>query len=421
LLETERMSPVEIEALQLRSLQLLVAHAGAHVPYYRELFKKLGFDARDLRSRADLAALPLLTRETIRERYDDLVDPAFRGRNIKKGTSGSTAAPLLFEYSPSSEYWRRAVRLRGYGWAGYRTGQPALFYWAMPHGKGSWKARLDQAARQEVFIDSMKQDPDSLRAACQIISKLRPHVIVCFTQAGAQLARFAVESGLRDWPDIPVLCGAEAVLPADRAALEAGLGPVFETYGSRETMLMAAECEAHDGMHLAEEHLLVELVKNGRPAETAAPGESGEVVVTDLHDFGMPFIRYQNGDLAQLSEHRSCPCGRGLRKLARVDGRRTDVLYASDGTPIPGLIFHALMADPLQIVTQFQAVQQLHKPGRPVVLRVVHGRDYTEARLQDIVDRLTPYLRGLPLSVEHTTHIAPSASGKHRTIVVERE
>src|SRR6185436_1803827 len=116
-------------------------------------FRQHRFDPRDLKSRAQFAELPLLTREIVRERYEDLVDPAHRGQNIKKGTSGSTGKPLKFEYSRNSECWRQAIKVRGYRWAGYRPGVKTFFYWAaVAAGAPNLKVRLDRALRRETFF-----------------------------------------------------------------------------------------------------------------------------------------------------------------------------------------------------------------------------------------------------------------------------
>jgi phenylacetate-coenzyme A ligase PaaK-like adenylate-forming protein len=412
-LRREERQPAESAALAK-----LLCYAGNNVPYYRELFRTHGFDPRGVKSRADLAALPLLTREIVRERYDELVDPSHRGKNLKKGTSGSTGKPLKFEYSRDSECWRQAVKMRGYGWAGFRPGRKAFYYWAAVYaGPPSAKVRLDRAFRRETFVDSMKQDEAARCAALDSLRRTRPEIIVCYTQSCAQFARWIVDNGLRDWDDIPVICGAEAVLLADRAMLAKAFGPgIFETYGSRETMLMAAECEKHAGMHLSEENLLLELVKNGQPI---GPGESGDVVVTDLHNFGMPMIRYVNGDVALLASEGDCPCGRGLARLERVDGRRADTMFDREGNAVPGIVFHVLFSDARkELVRQFQAVQSMNGE---VVLKVVRGRDFAEDAFQSVTGRFSEYLRGLPFTVEFHEAIAPhQRSGKLQTIVVER-
>ena len=420
LLETMQWcSPEVIERYQLHALRALLTYAGRYVPYWRETFRRVGFDPREFKKRQDLAGLPILTREIVRERYRDLVAEEYVHRNLKKGTSGSTGTPLKFEYSPESESWRQATRMRGYSWSGYRPGLPTFYYWAqvneMPKGPRGWKIGLDRALKRESFFDSMHQDEKARQVALERLRRLRPAVIICYTQSCAQFARWILDRGLRDWDDIPVLCGAEAVLPADRAVLARAFGPdVFETYGSRETMLIAAECEAHDGLHLSEENLFVEIARDGKPAIVE---ESGDVLVTDLHNYGMPFIRYQIGDLACMASSTTCRCGRGLRKLERVEGRRADTLHDAYGNPIPGIVFHVLLSDARQeIVRQFQAVQRARGD---VLLRVVRGQDWSEQRFDALIGRMKKYLRGLPLEVEFQDAILPSPSGKMKTIVVE--
>ncbi len=419
----ERMqwrSAEDVEKYQVGCLRALLAHAGKHIPYWRELFARVGFDARDVSRREHLAPLPVLTRDIVRERYRDLVDPAHASVNVKKSTSGSTGAPLKFEYSPESESWRQAIRIRSYSWSGYRPGLPTFYYWAVSGSQAAearkLKTRLDRAVKRETFVDSMKQDEEARRRALSVLRRKRPAVVVCYTQSCAQFARWIVENGLRDWPDVPVLCGAEAVLASDRAVLASAFGPhVFETYGSRETMLVASECEVHDGMHLMEENLLVEIARS--PNTLAAPGEAGDVVVTDLHNYGMPLIRYQNGDTAVARAPSPCACGRGLRKLDRVEGRRADTLRDREGNAVPGILFHVLFADARRdLVRQFQAVQ---RASGEVVLRVVRGRDWSQERFDAVVTRFGEYLRGLPLTVEYRDGIAPAPNGKMRTVVVE--
>ncbi|HTM44143.1 MAG TPA: hypothetical protein VL137_04265, partial [Polyangiaceae bacterium] len=406
----------ERERLEASALTRLLCHAATNVPYYRELFRTHHIDPRVITSRAALAQVPVLTRDIVRERYQDLVDPAYRGKNLKKGTSGSTGKPLKFEYSANSEQWRQAIKMRGYGWAGYRPGRKAFFYWAaVSASPPNLKIRIDRALRRETFFDSMKQDEAARRAALRILQRTQPEVIICYTQSCAQFARWIVDNRLRDWDDIPVICGAEGVWHADRAILSKAFGPgIFETYGSRETMLIAAECEAHAGMHLSEENLILEITRDG---QTVPPGESGDVVITDLHNYGMPMIRYVNGDIATLAPEETCACGRSLRRLARVDGRRADTLFDRDGNAIPGIVFHVLFSDARrELVQQFQAVQ--NAKGE-VVLKVVRGREFAEDAFQIVTGRLTEYLRGLPFTVEFHEAIAPhQGTGKMQTIVV---
>jgi phenylacetate-CoA ligase len=415
---TQWLPEEAIARTQRDDLVRLLTYAQREVPYYRELFARLRFDPRDVRRREDLRALPPLTKEIIRDRYDDLIAPAHRGNTIGKGTSGSTGAPLKFEYGLESEIWRNATRLRGYSWSGYRPGLPAFFYWAPPPvpptGAKKLKIDIDRATRRETYVNPLHQDDRARKSAVDAIRRTRPHVIVAYAQACAQLARWIVETGARDWDDIPVICGAEPVLEADRVAMRRAFGPVFETYGARETMLIAAECSQHEGMHVSEENLLVEIAKGKEPL---GAGEVGDVLVTDLHNYAMPFIRYANGDLAVYAS-RACSCGRGLRVLERVEGRRADTLRDAHGHEVPGILLHVLFADGRsEMIRQFQAVQRL---DGAVLLKTVRGPGFSEPGFEQTVARLREHLRGLPVTVEFCDFIPPTASGKHRTVIVER-
>ncbi len=409
---TQWLPAAELEQLQVRELQALLLHAQTSVPYYRELFAKIGFDARDVRRREDIREIPVLTKAIVRERYDDLIDPARRGRNVKKGTSGSTGTPLKFEISRESLIWREATRLRGYGWGGFRVGSPTFHYWAQvaapPKGLKGLKLKLDRGLKRDVIVDSMRSDERSMMAAVDLFRRTKPTSMIVYTQSCAMWARFILDRGLRDWDDVPLLCGAEAVLPQDREVLAQAFGRgIFETYGSRETMLMASECSAHDGMHLSEEKILLELER----------GATGDDIVTELHNYGMPFIRYKNGDMATMHDGPPCPCGRGLRRIRHVDGRRADTLLDKDGKALPGIVFHVLLSDARkEVVSQFQAVQ--HR-DRTVTLKVVRGQDWNQDAFDTIVKRMEDYLRGLPLKTTFVEGIPAMPNGKRKTILVE--
>jgi phenylacetate-CoA ligase len=294
-----------------------------------------------------------------------------------------------------------------------------LHYWGtgsrVPRGLEALKTRLDRALMRDVYVDCGRQDDDSLRAFARLIEQKRPHVIVAYTHALATFARWAIEHGARTWGDITVIGGAEAMTPADRAALVSAFGPcVFETYGSRETMLIAAECDAHDGLHVAEENLIVEIVReNGTPA---GPGETGAVLVTDLHNTGMPLIRYANGDLATWGPSGTCSCGRMLRRIARVDGRRSDTMRDGKGAPVPGMLFISLLNAHAAEIREFQAVQ---KRSGEVELRVVPGAAWSEATFGPTARRLASYFGGLPFRVALVSAIPSDPSGKRRAVVVE--
>lgn len=406
-----------LQAFQLRELRALLAHAAARVPYYRALLAEAALDPAQITSVADLARLPRLTKTLVREHYDALVDPLTAATHVKKKTSGSSGKPFAFEYDQQSEAWRQAIRLRGWGWAGYRAGARTLYYWGAPvalHGVSGVKTRVDRAIRRETYLDCLAQDDASLARAARVITETEPTCIVTWPIAMAGLARFVTAHRLRTWGTIPVVCGAEALTARDRESIERAFGAaVYETYGARETMLLAAECERHDGLHTMDDAQVVEVVKDGRPA---LPGEVGEVLVTDLHNLGMPLIRYENGDLAMAGPEEPCACGRSLGRIARVMGRQSDTLRGARGEPVPGILVHALVATHDQLVLDYQLVQ---RASGEVVLRVVPSSDADGPGVERIAADVARYLGGLPVRVERVASIERGPGGKHRSVIVE--
>jgi phenylacetate-CoA ligase len=407
----------EIEQIQLVHLKRLLAHAGDHIPYYRDLFREHGFAPAEITSLRDLALLPFLTKEIIREQYLDLVDERTRATHIHKHTSGSSGQPVFFEYDRNSEVWRQAVKWRGYGWAGYHPGMRSLHYWGMPVGLAGLtgaKARLDRMLRRESYVDCLRQDPKGLARAVGVIRRRRPEVLVGYTLATATLARFIVERGFSDLSPLTVITGAEALLDPDRVVMRSAFqGDVFETYGSRETMLLAAECELHAGLHTMDDAHVVEVVDGDR---AAAPGTIGEVVVTDLHNFGMPLIRYKNGDLARTMDDTPCPCGRGLGRIARITGRQIDTLHDAHGMPVPGMMVCAVIASLKHQIREFQVIQRARGD---VVVRIVRGAKFEERAMDGVLERIQSYLRGCAIRVEWMASIDRGPTGKHRPVIVE--
>lgn len=414
----------EIRALQCAELRKLLRHSRAHVPYYRRCFAEAGVRPDDIRDIDDLPKLPLLSRDEASASFDQRKSTAEPRPVIRKMTSGSTGFPLSFAYDRGSEYWRQAVKLRGYSWAGNRPGDKTLHFWGSIgaiHGtplKAKAKSTLDHLFRREHYIDCSDHSERALAEVVARIRELSPSTIVCYAQAGAALARHVVENKSRDWDDITIISAAERLFPADREVMTRAFGPrVFETYGSREVMLIAAECSAHDGLHLSAENLIVELIVREDGAERPArPGEVGEVVLTDLHNYGAPFIRYVTGDLAVRLPDGQCACGRWLPRLKEIEGRAADTLRDAAGRPIGGLFFVVMFSVLAHKVRAFQVVQ---RRDRSIDLKIVPGSEFEDSLLALIRRSCAKAIPDVPLRTEIVSEIPVGPGGKHRIVVVE--
>jgi phenylacetate-CoA ligase len=414
----------ELRALQTVELRKLLDHAYDHSPHYRRRFDERGLHPSDIRTIDDLPKLPLLTRVEASDCFEERMSSAEPLPRIRKMTSGTTGRPLAFAYDVGSEYWRQAAKLRGYGWAGYRPGDRSLHFWGSIASvqaltlKKKVKGAIDHLMRREHYIDCADHSEEALADVVRQVRELRPDVIVCYAQAGAALARHIVETKSRDWADVAVISAAERLFAADRTVMTEAFGPgVFETYGSREVMLMAAECQAHQGLHVSMENLALELiVREGDRERPALPGELGEVVVTDLHNYGAPFIRYVNGDLAVAAPPGQCACGRALSRLQRVEGRESDTLRDVEGRPIGGMFFIVLFSVLADKVREFQVVQ---RKDRSIDMKLVPGSLFDDSLLEMVKRNCEKAIPGVDLRMHVVPDIPAGPGGKSRVVVVE--
>jgi phenylacetate-CoA ligase len=176
-------------------------------------------------------------------------------------------------------------------------------------------------------------------------------------------------------------------------------------------MGVAFECHTHEGLHVSSEHVICEILTNGEPA---APGEVGDVVLTDLDNRAMPFIRYAPGDMAAWSPQ-ACSCGRGLPLLQSLAGRRTDVIVGPSGQAAHGILFSRALAQLNWFgdyqVRQFQVVQT---SPEVLTIRLVAQTEPGAEAIGTLTGHLQDYLGPIRVEVELCDEIETSPSGKLR-------
>lgn len=347
----------QLEELQLASLRNLLAHAQATCPYYGDVWKTLGLDAALPGSLDDFQCWPLITRETIRLNRMAMRTTA-EVKRMTKATGGSSGEPLQFDLDSGSNDRRTAMMWRGYNWAGGTPGTRQLYVWGTAVGDvPAWKRmKIDLHHRfdNQLVLSCFEFTPDKMRTHFDRMNRYRADVIVAYTNPLYEFARYLQCEGLTPVSPKSIIVGAEKLHPFQRELIEQVFhAQVFETYGSREFMLIGAECDKHLGLHLSMENLLVEVLNDdGSPTPA---GREGNVVITDLFNYGMPFIRYVNGDRA-VAGYELCSCGRGLPLLKQVVGRQLDTLDTPDGRKIPGEFFPHLIKD-FPAIRRFQVLQ----------------------------------------------------------------
>jgi phenylacetate-CoA ligase len=407
-------SPAQIHELQARKLRILLTHVETEVPHFAAVLCRMGRRAADFSSAQDLAALPIMTKEQVRADYNSFLSRSMSARNVRKATGGTTGDPFQFQYNRDSEYHRLAVMWRGYRWAGADIGRRSAYIWSWPYAnkRGLRLARevLYQRLLGRTYFNIFALSDKQLPEIARRLARLRAHTVVCYVSGGLAVARWMIDNNVRLTPPRGVITGAEPLHEAERELLQRGFGaPVFNTYGSREFMLIGAECERHRGLHLSADNLIVETVdENGTPVT----GRPGRVLITDLHNFGMPFIRYANGDVACIDPN-PCPCGRGLPLIEYVEGREADVIRLPDGRRLTGLFFVHLFKD-FPAIRYYQVIQP---SAAELSIRIVPMVEEPRPSMTPVLDSLRQHLGDeLDIRIELVEQIPLTRAGKRRIV-----
>lgn len=405
-------SPEEVWDRQCGRLNTLLAHAARNVPYYRRLARDGRLPDRIERP-ADMQAVPLLTKEMIRRGGDGLLADNFpRDLLHSNATGGSTGAPLRFWSDDPAVLQSNAGEAWSLTLAGMGPDSSTAFYWGAarfePSFRAALKDRFDQLLANRIFINCFEMNEQSLRQAHLRLGRFSPDAILGYTSALVELARFLRRSGLRpDYPRKAIIGAAETLDAASRRTLEGTFGvPVFDRYGSREIGPIAMECDRHQGLHVDCENVFVELIDDPDGLDRQ------RIVVTKLHQFGMPFIRYEIEDLAE-GPLVLCSCGRGYPVLKKIIGRVTEAIRLPAGGCLPGELFPHLLKD--CGIAAYQVVQAADYSLDVALVRESAQTAEQDRRLRRIVtEHLGPTV---PTAFRYVNSIPRTAAGKLLPVV----
>lgn len=409
-------SEQELRDLGWQRLRAALYYAEQNVPFYRARFAEYGVRAADVKAPEDLLRFPVLTRADLRNHGKELIAEGFTGDLYASGTGGSTGEPARFFYDHRTYESRIAAAMRSDAWAGARLGDRELHLWGTPFGETvlkRGKRALHEIVLRRKMVSAYDLSEPRLAAALDAIVRYRPQLVVGYTNSLYHTARYALELGRTLPAPRGVVSTAERLFAHQRETIErAFAAPLFDRYGCREVMLIASECERHEGKHLNLESVFVELLRDGRHAQ---PGEPGEVVITDLQCRSMPLVRYQNQDIA-VAAAAPCSCGRGLPLLASVEGRLLDMIVGPDGQLLAGEFFPQLIKEHPTVV-RFQVHQDRR---RALTVKLLPGEGFRTETVGLIEQNIRRYLgERAEIRVEAVAELPVTAGGKFRVTVSE--
>ena len=400
--------------LQLKRLQALLQDVAVHVPYYRDLFARIGFDPAAVRSVADLQALPFLTKAEIRAHADALRADNAAGL-ARFNTGGSSGEPLIFFIGTERVTHDVAAKWRATRWWDVDIGDREIVVWGSPIELGTQdRVRLvrDTLMRTEL-LPAFEMSDAKVDGFIARIRERRPKMLFGYPSAISHIALRAEQRGVRldDLGVKVVFCTSERLYDHQRETISRLFGcPVANGYGGRDAGFIAHECPSGN-MHITAEDIVVEIIDEA--GRVLPPGQSGEIVVTHLATRDYPFIRYRTGDIGTLGDE-ACPCGRGLPILKDIQGRSTDFVVAEDGTVMHGLALIYVLRD-IPGVARFKIVQESLELTR---VWVEPNADFdASASLETIAAGLKARLgQSVDIDVQMVEMLPAEKSGKHRYV-----
>jgi phenylacetate-CoA ligase len=408
----------EILNYQFERVRKLVEHANENCSFYHALYSSAGFRPGDLRSWTDFTALPMVTKEMIRTNSERIVAKNFARDMLVPGkTSGSTGKPLEFFIDLESTQIQRAAALLTNEWAGHDIGGKVFVLFGQSPfdgGKTTLKGHLrNKLLDRTVKLSTLALDEESMSHFLLSMSSCDKPFLVGYAHALYSLADFAGKSGLWKGRLTGISSGGMVLHQWERKRIEEVFGcKVLDRYGCEELGVIACECERQEGLHINSFAKYVEIAgDNGKPL---GHRQIGDIVVTELTNYGMPFIRYRIEDRAASLEGQ-CGCGRTLPLLEKIDGRESDFVLRPDGKKVSGI---SLTDNFGANIPGAEQVQILQDKLDHIIVRLVRGPAFNSesiSAIQHLVSRF--FGDDMRFSCEYVKEIPLESTGKARFVI----
>jgi phenylacetate-CoA ligase len=405
---------------QFNKFKKLLDHAYRNVPYYNNLFSSIKLKPNDIRSFDDLNKIPVLTKETARKENVNLIVRNLSKKYVHKGVTGGTTGPplkLLRDASDLTFTW--AAFFRWFNWMGIEIGDPVAKLWGT-------RTVLSMSVKQKIatsfknwyynrtVVNSFNLNDNTISGAINQLNKFKPLLIRGYLSAFIQMVEFMKEQNLElDFRPLALSSTTETLMDPYRQMIQKQFkAPLYDQYGCGECNSMAFEAGDGLGLYIAAEHVYLEILNNAGLPERK---QEGRIVLTNLDNYAMPFIRYENGDSGEFSEVISGKTY-NLPLLKSISGRTADTITLANGSKVHGVFFtdilNELFKENPDNIHRFQVYQNI--PGEiefRIESKINPGKSYT-AKLEKALTRFFTNV-----TIKTMDKLPIDASGKFRYVV----
>ncbi len=354
LMHSIERSPLKLRTTQEERLEKLLQFAWSQTEYYHEVLEHCGVIRHGRVNLDRFTDIPFLTKDIIRAQGDRLLAKSLpRGRKSHKNRSGgSTGQPVRF--MQDNVYWGATIAIRTYHFStvGKEYGQREMKIWGNERdlrlGTLGWKAAFENFIYNRKFEQCWYLPEPRILEIIRHINEWQPQMLWCFRDGIDGLAKYINEHEIKVHAPAAVVLGGATVYPFMVKAIEKAFrAPAISAYGSREVGAVACQCRQRGGLHIATQAHIVETIGTD---ERPVMEQDGELAITPLLNYAMPFIRYRIGDRGRLTA-RTCSCGRAFPLLDALTGRVVEVLRNPKGEQIDPGYFIWIMAEKINNTT----------------------------------------------------------------------
>jgi phenylacetate-CoA ligase len=372
--QTEGMPRPEIEQLQLERLQAMLNRLYSDVSYYRSLLDSAGLLPSEFRTLDQLASIPFTRKQTLRDNYPyGLFAVPLREVVRIQASSGTTGQPVVTGYTRNDiKHWTELVaRL----FCAARVAKDDVVQICLDYGLFSGGLGFHYGA-EEIGASVIPASTINPEAQLDIMRHYKTTALVSVPTFAARLLHLAQERSIppQELSLKTVILTGEPWLESARDRIERGFHvQAFDAYGVSEVMGpgISCECEVRNGLHLAEDHFIPEIV-NPQTGDVVCDGEEGELVLTTITKEAFPLLRFRTGDLTAI-ERSPCPCGRTMARMKKVAGRVDNAVFIQGKSVLPSHVEHILRSVEA-VEPRFQIVVNKSGTAEELCIRVEMDR-----------------------------------------------
>ena len=405
---TPFLSPEEMRAWQFARLRALVAHAYNKVPFYRRLYDSASFRPEDLKDWGDFLRVPLVSKNQVIANFPEgMIADGYKIEDLTVSrSSGSSGKVLDIAYDPRAmtTYILAGLRLYRMGFP-YRPWHRQVYIYTSPYPLDSLFGTYPLH-----FLSTLTPPEEILKA----LAALRPDLLICYPSHLKQLTQLATPEQRGKIRLRAISVNSEMSAQAERDELSAFWGcPVLDEYSSEELTRIAAQCLRRTYHVFEDLNYLEVLDEAGQPTT-----ELGTLVGTNLHNFAMPMIRYQQNDLGRI-EAPGCACGWTFRRLTNLEGRRNDSFVLPSGKVLSsGFLLDATYEFLLAYRAAVRDFCLIQESPAGVVLQVIPGSGWSDEVAGKISRRFAEFLEpGVSFHVQPVAECEKTRTGKRNPII----